>query len=535
MKNIYISWIIIILLIIWFISFSWKENEINNISHQKVPESVTAIYQQASDPLFTEIDIDSSHEYDKNHFAFIWGSVIDINNDGKDEFFITSWVNHSDSFIKYNNWKLVNFITETWINNTQASYGSISIDFNWNWFTDLLVAREKWLYLYTNTWWTFIEEKLDIQFENNSIPVDISVSDIDKDWDLDIYVSTFISAKVFKSASFNNSKNTTNNLLLRNDWDNTFTEVSKLLWTDLKQNTFTSTFIDLNNDGWEDLVVSPNTDTVKIYKNNEWKFELLEKLSDYGFWMWLATSDIDNDWDLDLFFSNTGQSIPLKLLKWDTNQSQKVTSDYLILENLGDFKFKNITSDVLSNQPWFWWGIIPVDFDLDNSNSYLIHQNYIKWAVHKINKLSGELLIKNWDKFIDILSDYNLENRNYWFSSLIWDMNNDGLEDIIYLNIDDWAKAFLRNTDNNNQYLKILLADNNNSLWLKAQLTLDNGTSVTKVLSTKQGIMTDQSNSIIFWLNKQKFNIWRLKLQYLNWDTESFDINNSEKILNLRK
>ena len=26
--------------------------------------------------------------------------------------------------------------------------------------------------------------------------------------------------------------------------------------------------------------------------------------------------------------------------------------------------------------------------DLDNSNSYLIHQNYIKWAVHKINKLS---------------------------------------------------------------------------------------------------------------------------------------------------
>jgi hypothetical protein len=68
---------------------------------------------------------------------------------------------------------------------------------------------------------------------------------------------------------FNNSKNTTNNLLLRNDGENNFSEVSEELGLTLNQNTFTSAFVDLNNDGWEDLVVSPNTDQIKIYRNNK--------------------------------------------------------------------------------------------------------------------------------------------------------------------------------------------------------------------------------------------------------------------------
>jgi hypothetical protein len=58
---------------------------------------------------------------------------------------------------------------------------------------------------------------LDIVFDNNSIPVDITVADIDQDGDLDLYISTFISAKVFKSATFNKKNNVTKNLLLRNE------------------------------------------------------------------------------------------------------------------------------------------------------------------------------------------------------------------------------------------------------------------------------------------------------------------------------
>jgi hypothetical protein len=254
-------------------------------------------------------------------------------------------------------------------------------------------------------------------------------------------------------------------------------------------------------------------------------------LSNYGFWMWLAISDIDNDWDLDLFFSNTGNSIPNNLLEWDSNKSQKVTSNYLILENNWNFDFTNISSDILKSQPWFWWGIIPVDYNLDNITEFLIHQNYIKWPLHKLKKLSWELInisSKN------LISDYEIENKNYGFSSLIWDINNDGLDDLIYLNIDSWARAFIRNTDNNNQYLKILLDKNLHTLWVIASLELDNWEVLKKAFVSKQGIMTDQSSSIVFWLNWQIFNKWNLELKYLNWEIETFIIDADKKILNIR-
>lgn len=532
MKKAYI-WVIVfciisILIYVFYYNENYKEAPSKNI----IIQWQNWIIHLAKAPLFKEIYINSNHKYDKNYFAFIWGSVIDINNDGKDEFFITGWANQNDSFIKYEDGKLVNFIDNSWINNKQASYGSVSIDYNNNGFTDLFVARENWIYLYLNNWSKFIEQKISIDLEKNSIPVDISITDFDKDGDLDLYISTFISAWVFKSAMFNNSQNVTNNLLLRNDWENNFSEVSEELGLTLKQNTFTSAFVDLNEDGWEDLVVSPNTDQIKIYRNNKWTFQLIQNLSNYGFWMWLAISDIDNDGDLDLFFSNTGNSIPNNLLKWDSKSSQKITSDYLILENIWEFNFTNITSDIFESQPWFWWGIIPVDFDLNNVNEYLIHQNYIKWPVHKLKKLTWELISISAKNFI---SDYKIENKNYGFSSLIWDLNNDGLNDLVYLNIDGSAKSFIRDFDKNNQYLKILLKNNINTLWIKATLKLDNWLTLQKKLLSKQGIMTSQSSSIIFWLNWQLFKKWNLELKYLNWDIEIFIIDSSKKILNLRK
>jgi hypothetical protein len=251
--------------------------------------------------------------------------------------------------------------------------------------------------------------------------------------------------------------------------------------------------------------------------------------------MWLAISDIDSDGDLDLLFSNTWESIPSKLLQWDSNNQQNVTSDYLVLENKWDFKFNDITSEIFENRPWFWWGIIPIDFNLDNKDDYLFHQNYIKWPLHKISKLSGLLLENIADKsFNNNISSYNLENTNYWFSSLIWDINNDWLDDVIYLNIDGKAKAFLRESDVNNQYLKILLPDDLSSKNLTAIFQTNTWKIYTKKHLSKQGIMTDQSSSMILWLNGHNFINWTLTIKYNNWEEKIYTIDRETKILNLR-
>jgi hypothetical protein len=45
----------------------------------------------------------------------------------------------------------------------------------------------------------------------------------------------------------------------------------------------------LNDDQKQDLVIAPNTDQIQIFQNiNNEKFQSIEKLSDYGFWMGFA-------------------------------------------------------------------------------------------------------------------------------------------------------------------------------------------------------------------------------------------------------
>jgi hypothetical protein len=63
------------------------------------------------------------------------------------------------------------------------------------------------------------------------------------------------------------------------------------------------------------MVISPNTDSVKIFENTQGNFTLAYESDIYGFWMGLALSDVDNDGDNDMFFSNVGTSISEKFLQ----------------------------------------------------------------------------------------------------------------------------------------------------------------------------------------------------------------------------
>jgi hypothetical protein len=97
-----------------------------------------------------------------------------------------------------------------------------------------------------------------------------------------------------------------------------------------------------------------------------------------------------------------------------------------------------------------------------------------------------------------------LENNNFGFSSLISDFDNDGLEDILYLNVGG-PIIFNKNlSKNNSEKFSVILPMNTKYKNAKVKIFFDDGSSLQKLLIRKQGIMTTQNSKIDFYFKNKK-------------------------------
>lgn len=96
----------------------------------------------------------------------------------------------------------------------------------------------------------------------------------------------------------------TGNVLLKNNGNGTFADVSKAAGVDFKMNSMTATVTDINQDGWQDLYVSNTTaGNILLVNNGEGFFE--EKAAYYNLKLTNVTFgtvffDADNDGDNDM-------------------------------------------------------------------------------------------------------------------------------------------------------------------------------------------------------------------------------------------
>lgn len=447
-------------------------------------------------PTFEEIEVDFTHVYNKKVLAFAGGSLIDIDNDGVDEVFIGGGHNQDDAILTYTEGKF----TKKLIENKKATYGSIALDLDKDADHDLVVAREDGLFIYRNTESLLTPEKIEYTFEKNTRPLSITASDINQDGHADLYISTFIDAANFKAATFNDPNHGKKNVLLLNNGDNTFTDITDKAGVGVRQNTFLSVFTDLNNDGWQDLVLSNNTDTVQVFKNNgDQTFEEKKVPGNYGFWMGLAVGDIDNDGDRDLFFSNIGNTVPVQLATGDAREDQPINNEWLLLQNDGDFNFTDVTAAKKLTGLEFAWGALFEDFNNDGHQDLSVQENYIKWTAHKLSKLPGRFFTqKNDGTFMPITKAAGVENFNYGMSTLTSDFNQDGYQDMLYINLDGTAKAFI-NTGGKNHHVNVVVPATPEFLGARIRVTAE-GKTQTKEVMTGIGLLSDQTKKIHFGL-----------------------------------
>ena len=453
---------------------------------------------------FTPVPCEFTHAWDRTKHPFTGAAVIDIDGDGKLEIFVGGGQGQSDVLLSYRDGRLIDIIESTGLSSNTATYGATAIDMDADADTDLFVARDDGVYLYLNQAGRFQEQRIEVDLPEHSVPFSVAVSDIDHDGDGDLYISAFVAFSSFRSATYNDPEHAKTNRMLLNNGDLTFTDITRQSGTASKQNTFFSVFVDLDSDGWQDLVVAQNTGEVEIFRNlGDRTFEPIATHTGLGFWMGVAIGDVDNDGDQDLFFTNVGDSIPQLLTQGDLHPGQTNTHQWRLLRNDGDFHLTDVTEAYGLAGEGFAWGAVFEDLNLDGQLDLFVAQNYIKWPLHHLFKLSGRTYLQQTGdgaRGFHHESSLGMANENFGQSPLIVDIDDDGRQDLVWINMDGPVRAFLNTSSGN--YVTVVVPDTVAALGSRVSIETAQGKSYSRVVVAGAGMLTDQTPELTFGLGE---------------------------------
>ena len=447
------------------------------------------------------VQSDYRHVYSKDEASpFTGGAAIDIDNDGRMEIFASGGFGQDDALLSLQGDTMVDIIEQSGLSSTRATYGATAIDFDDDGQTDLIIARDDGVWLYTNNGGRFTGKKIDSSSGATQTALNVAIADYDRDGDLDLYLSNFISFDLWRAAVFNDPDHIRYNVLLRNDGNLKFTDVTEESGTAGSQNTFLSAFTDLDSDGYQDLVVSNNTGLIEIMHNEgDGTFTKNSFNSENGFWMGLGIGDYDNDGDQDLALSNASDSIPKFLVRGDLEDDQVFDPEWALLRNDGNRQFTNVAEEAGLTGHGFGWGMVFEDLNFDGKLDLLAAQNYIKLITHKYFKLPGfnglQVQGTNGPAFAHSKA-LGLENKNFGQSAIIADLNGDARQDVTWINMGGPVTALI----NNHKGDFVTLAVPDNAEWIGAEVTAISaaGRGYTRQVTNAVGMLTDQSPHLSF-------------------------------------
>ncbi|HRH49621.1 MAG TPA: VCBS repeat-containing protein [Panacibacter sp.] len=132
----------------------------------------------------------------------------------------------------------------------------------------------------------------------------ITVADVDKDGDIDLFIGTLANAKKYGMPQ--------TSYLYINDGKGHFKKVDESVCALKDIGMITSAaFADINNDSWPDLIVTGEWMPVKIFINNKGKFTGKDIDSSTGLWQTIYATDVNGDGYTDLLAGNWGHNSKL--------------------------------------------------------------------------------------------------------------------------------------------------------------------------------------------------------------------------------
>jgi len=460
-------------------------------------------------PEFSEIVLDFEHKLKNSEsLPFAASAIIDIDNDGTEELFLGGGPNQQDIFYKFTDGQFQRLDSSvfTKVELADATFGASVIDVDQNGYSDLIISRTNGVWLYLNDNGQFSAEKLNLPIPADTSPLSVAITDLNRDGHFDMFIAGYIKKELVEGQNiFNKEGYGGSSLLMLNNGDNSFTDITESAGLNYKHNTFMGIFVDVDNDSLEDLVVAHDTGQVRTWKNlGDLKFANISNpnSAQSAYPMGIAVTDYKNDGLVDFFFSNVGSTPPSFIVKGDLRDDQVFNPKWIMFENKGDFKFDDVAEQAKLADYEFSWGTIFEDFNLDGLDDLVVSENYIGFPPHKLSflRLPGRFLLQtNNGEFAATGSESGVINPEYGITPLTADFNGDGYPDLVHVNIAGHSKAFI-NKGGNSHYLKVKLPNDIAFIAAKIKVTLSNGTLLYRDVISGEGLGSDQSHIQIFGL-----------------------------------
>ena len=464
-------------------------------------------------PQYTAIDIpfDQGNDFTSAH-PFAAGAIIDIDNDGTEELFLGGGPGQSDALLRYvdGEFELIADAAGIVKPIDTASFGASVIDTDGDGFDDLLVTRTDGVWLHRNNGGTFESEKLALDLPEDTTPMSVAIADLNRDGHFDLYVAGYVRIDLVEGQNiFNKEGYGGSSHLFMNRGDNNFSDVTEDAKLTYKHNAFMGIFVDIDRDGDEDLVVAHDTGQVRTWENlgdGTFNNRKNPNSDQYSYPMGIGVGDINNDGWVDFAFSNVGSTPPDFLIRGDLTEDQVSNWKWLLFENLRDFEFRDVAESAKIADYEFSWGMTLEDLNLDGRDDLVVSENYIGLPFHRIPplRLPGRLLIQNKDgEFAAVEKEAGVINRRYSIAPITADFNSDGYPDIVHVNIAGRSQAFL-SKGGDNGYLKVKLPNTVTSIAATVEVTLENGSTLTKPFISGEGLCSDPSHILVFGLGDQQ-------------------------------
>jgi hypothetical protein len=333
-----------------------------------------------------------------NPYGHFGGAVGDVDGDGRDDVYVCQsgglpnrlFVHQPDGTVR-------DIAAQAGVDLLDPSAGALILDLDNDGDQDLAVQTSAGLALFANDGHARFSSRGVVA--GTAGGMGLTAADVDLDGDLDLYVSRYQADASQWTAlpapqPFHDANNGGANVLLRNDRDFRFTDVTVASGLDVhnRRYTFAAVFEDVDEDGDADLYVANDFGRKNLYRNDSSKTKGLHfvdvaaqaGVEDTGAGMSASFADYDQDGHMDLYVGDMWSSAGGRIAYQDRfvpgqgrQQVQRFAKGSSLFRNLGNGRFGDVSVETGVEFGRWAWSSPFVDLDNDGREDIVIANGFL--------------------------------------------------------------------------------------------------------------------------------------------------------------